>query len=98
MKRPLGGCGLSACFASEIRGENSERRGRHPVEPTGLPDGPRPRRPKLAAHLVREASHETVVNITKHEAFVAAEGVDVGSLALQIDIVFCIDLEMAGDR
>ena len=39
----------------------------------------------------------SVIDIGQDQPLVAPEGIDVGGLALQIDVVFGIDLEMGGD-
>lgn len=90
--------GLPSRFASQIGRENSQSRGRQTIEPARLPHGARPRRFKLGARLVGEPGHLGIVDIGQNQPFVAPEGVNVSGLALQIDIVFGVDLQMDRNR
>src|SRR5439155_2576465 len=74
-------------FPSEIGRENSQRCRRQTIEPARLPDRPRPRRFEFGACLVREPGDIRIVDIGQDQALVAPEGIDVGRLALEIDIV-----------
>src|SRR5690242_8211140 len=95
---PLGHCPSFPRLAAEIGGKDTERSRRHAVDPARLPDSPGPLGLELGADLVGEAGHETVINVAQHHAFIASEGVDIGSLALEVDIVFRIDFQMDRNR
>ena len=71
---------------------------RQAVEPARLPHRARSRRLQLRAGLVGKPGHVGVVDIGQDQPLVATEGIDVGGLALEIDIVFGVDLEMDRDR
>src|SRR6267154_985708 len=85
-------------FPSQIRRQDAERGRGHAIEPTRLPHRPRSRGFELGAGFVGEARYRPVIDIAEDQPLVAAEGFDVGGLALEIDIVLGIDLEMDRDR
>lgn len=55
------------------------------------------RRLELGAGLIGETGDRIEINAGQDQPFVTPEGFDVSDLALQIDIVFGIDLKMDGD-
>src|SRR3569832_1390997 len=80
-----------------MSGENAERRRSHPVEPTCLTHGMRLSRLELDAGLIRKAGHRIEIDAGQNQTFIPPEGLNVRDLALQIDVVFRIDLQMDGD-
>ena len=52
---------------------------------------------KFRTGLIGKSGHHGVVDVAENQALVAAEGFDIRHLALEIDVVFCIDLEMHHD-
>ena len=88
---------LASGFPAEIRRQDAQRGGRHAIKATRLTDGQRPRGSQLPTDLVGESGHQTVVDITKDERFIAPEGIDVGDLALEVNVVLGIDFEMCRD-
>ena len=64
-----------------------------------MADGSRPRRGELLPGFVGKPGHGRVVDLLRQfEAFVAPEGGDIRRLALQVDRIFRIGLELGGDR
>ena len=88
------GRNLPPGFAPKIGRQNSERRRRQAVEPARLPYGSRPRGLEFCTGLVRKAGDIGVVDIGQNQSLVAPEGIDIGGLALEVDVVFRIDLEV----
>ena len=78
-------------------GQDPERRGRHAIEAARLAYGARLRRFEFGARLVGEARDRIEVDAGQNQPLVAPEGFDIGDLALQIDVVFRIDLKMDRD-
>ncbi len=78
--------------------EQRQRRRRDAVDSAGLADGPRPVGLQLMADLVRKPGQHRIIEIVgQNEAFVAPIGFHIGGLPAQIDVVFCVDLELLGD-
>ena len=98
VKQSGGRLGLAPRLATKISGQNAKRSRRHAVDPARLPHRPRPRARELAPDLIGEPGHEGVIDIAQHQALVAAEGLDVGGLALEVDVILGVDFEMDGDR
>ena len=103
---------LSACFTCNAcarlrclpppRGaggdQEAERCRRHAVDAAGLADGARPSRLQLLPDFVGKPGQCGVIESRQElEALVAAIGRDIGGLALEIDGVFGVDLELLGD-
>jgi len=80
-----------------MSGQDTECGGRYAVETTGLTHRARLRRLELGPGLIGKTGDRVEVGAGQNQSFVAPEGFDVSDLALQIDIVFGIDLEMDGD-
>ena len=82
-----------------MRDQQRERRGRHAVDPAGLADGARPmsRRASAATSFESPGSAGVVEVVRQVEALVAAVGGDIGRLAVEIDLVLGVDLELLGD-
>src|SRR6185295_15541601 len=97
VSRETSGCRLqvfATAFPPEISGQDTQRCRCHPIDPAGLPHGPRLMRAKLGARFIGEPRYLAVVNAGQDQALVAAEGVDVGSLALEIDVVLGVGLKV----
>src|SRR5581483_8633506 len=97
VKQSGGHFGLAPRLAAKIGGQDAECSRRHAIDPARLPHGPGLRARELAADLVGKTRHHSVVDLAEHEAFVATEGIDIGALALEIDVILGIDLEMDRD-
>jgi hypothetical protein len=78
-------------------GQDAQSGGRHPVETTGLTYRARLRHLELGAGFIGKAGDGVEIHAGQNQTFVTPEGFDVGDLALQIDIVFRVDLEMDSD-
>src|SRR6267154_5677948 len=89
---------LPASPATQIGRKDAECGRGQAVEPTRLPHGARPGRRKLRARLIGKAGHASIIDIGQDQSLVAPEGIDVGSLALEVDVIFGVDLEVDGDR
>ena len=85
-------------FAPKIGRQDPECCRRQAIEPARLPYGARPRGLSFGAGLVGEPGHVGIIDIGQDQPLVAPEGIDVGGLALEIDVVFRVDLEMDRDR
>ena len=81
-------------------GDQQRQRGRgHAVDPAGLANGSGPNRFQLLPHFHRKRSHLAVVEaFGQLQPFVAPIGRDVGGLAVEIDRVFGVDLDLLRDR
>ena len=53
---------------------------------------------ELRTGLVGKPGDRAVIDISENQPFVASERIDVRDLALEIDVVFRIDLKMDRDR
>src|SRR5262245_32792261 len=79
----------------------NKQRQRHwcdPVNAPRLPDRARSDQSELLSGLVGQAFDLRIVDLIRQDqAFVATKCFYVGGLARQIDIVFCVDLELLSD-
>lgn len=86
-----------ARLTAQVGGQNAKRGRRQAVEPGRLPYRPRPRPFQPVARLVRQPRHRTIVDPGQHQSLVAAERLDIGHLALEIDVIPGVDLDMGGN-
>ena len=64
-----------------------------------MAEGPRPSSRELLADLVGKPGNSGVVDIVRQlEAFVAPKRGDIGGLAIEVDRVLGVGLELRGDR
>src|SRR6266404_9472935 len=85
-------------LAVQIGRQNPECGRRQAIEPPRLPHRARTRSFKLCTSLVGKSGHHAVVDIADDQPLIASEGIDIGGLTLEIDVVFGFDLEMNRDR
>src|SRR5262249_42657763 len=79
----------------DVRGQERQGRRRDAVDAARLANGSGPNRIQLLAHFHRQPSHRRVVEaILQLETFVPSVRGNVGSLAVQVDRIFGIDLEL----
>jgi hypothetical protein len=70
----------------------------HAIDPAGLANGLRPDGGQLLASLVRQPFDPRIVKtLWKRETLVSPEGLDVGRLAAQVDMILGIDLKLLKD-
>ena len=81
---------LPPCLASQICRQDAKRGRRQTVEPARLPHRAGTRSLELRAGLVGKSGHVGIVNFRQDQTLIAAEGIDIGGLTLEIDIVFGI--------
>src|SRR5579864_7696008 len=82
---------------AQMSDQQGQRRRRDAVNAAGMADGARPVGLQLVAHLVGQARQHPIIEIVwQSQAFVTAVGLDVGSLAAEIDFVFRLNLELLG--
>jgi len=81
-----------------MRDQQRQRGRRHAVDPPRLPDRSRPDGLQLLAHFHGERRHRRIVEIVPQlYAFVAPVGRHVGGLAIEINRVLGIDLDLLRD-
>ena len=84
-------------FAPKIGRQYPKRGWRQAIEPTRLPHRPRQRSFQPGPSLVGKPRNEAVVDAIENQSLVASEGIDIGDLTLEIDVVLGIDLKMDRD-
>jgi len=70
----------------------------HAVQATRLPHRTRSRRFEFGTGFVGQPGYRGIVHVGEDQTLVAAERIDIGGLALEIDIIFGVDLDMGRDR
>ena len=84
-------------LALDVRDQQRQRRRGHAVDLAGVTDGAGTRGLELMAYFVRQPGDGGIVErVRQFEAFIAAIRLDVLGLAIEIDRVFRIDLELLG--
>jgi hypothetical protein len=77
--------------------QQGERRRSYPLDFPGMTDGPGPVGAQLVPGLVGQADNCRIIQIIwQRESFVTPISGDIGSLTLQVDVVFGVDLELLG--
>src|SRR6202140_4666964 len=83
---------------AQMRDQERQRCRRDAVDAAGVANGARPMHFQLVSDLVGQSRQCRIVQIVRQsDAFIAAIGLNVGSLAAEIDLVFRVDLELLGD-
>ncbi len=78
--------------------QERQRRRSDAIETAGLADGPRPMGLQLLADFVRKPGQSRIIEVIgKDQALIAPIGFHIGRLTAQIDVVFCVGLELFGD-
>src|ERR1700742_757400 len=85
---------LPSCFRAQIGRQDTQCGRRQAIEAARLPYRARSGLLQLRARLIGESWYVGVVDIGQDQSFVAAERIDVRGLALQIDVVFGVDLQV----
>ncbi len=79
--------------------QGGERAGGDAFDPRGLAEGRGPDGGELLAHLVGKAADRGVVEVGRQaQVFVAAEGGDIGGLAVEIAGIGRVDLDLLAQR
>src|SRR5579862_8364351 len=83
---------------AQMRDQERQRRRRDAIDAAGVANGARPVRFQLVTDLVGQSRQHRIVEIIRQsDAFIAAIGFDISSLAAEIDLVFRVDFELLGD-
>ena len=91
--------GRRTLLAPDLRGKKRQRRRRHTFDTAGLAERARSDFRKPQADLVRKSGEAGIVErVGDEERFIASEGGDIGRLAIQIDGIFGIDLDLRRRR
>src|SRR5215213_4139716 len=94
-------CSMSGGASAPARmgNQESQSRGRDPIDATRLPDGARTDRAELLPHFVGKARQGGIIEFGwKLEALIAPIGFHIRRLALHVDVVFGLDLYLPRDR